>query len=87
MSIFFTLLLIGLLLYILGPLLRLLLRVGAVRREARRSYERQRTEERRQAKRRERDRRSSADILREAQHDLDGGSYVEYEEVEESDRK
>lgn len=74
-------------LFILWPLLRQMVRIGSVYRHVQKESQRRRDEAEEQATREERSRKSSADILREAQHDLDGGSYVEYEEVDEVDRE
>lgn len=77
------LLILGVILYSLLPLIRQVARIGAVHRQVRREYRRQEEAAQEQAARDERAQKSSADILREAQHDLGGGSYVEYEEVDD----
>ena len=77
------LLVLGLILYSLWPLIRQVARIGAIHRQVRREYHRQEEVAQEQAAREERAQKSSADILREAQHDLGGGSYVEYEEVDD----
>ena len=76
------LLVLGVILYSLWPLIRQIARISAVHRQVKREY-RRREEAQEQAARDERAQKSSADILREAQHDLGGGSYVEYEEVDD----
>lgn len=87
MSPFFILFLfaLGVMLFFLWPLIRQMVRIGTVHRKVQEEYKRRQEEAQEQATREERSQKSSADILREAQHDLDGGSYVEYEEVDEDD--
>ena len=77
------LLVLGVILYSLWPLIRQVVRISAVHRQVKREYRRQEEAAQGQAAREERAQKSSADILREAQHDLGGGSYVEYEEVDD----
>lgn len=75
-----------LLLFFLWPLIRQVGRIRRVHHQARREYRRRQEEATREAARTERAQKSSAEILREAHHDLDGGDYVDYEEVDERDR-
>lgn len=77
------LLVLGVILYSLWPLIRQIARISAVHRQVKREYRRREEEAQEQAARDERAQKSSADILREAQHDLGGGRYVEYEEVDD----
>lgn len=80
-----SLLALVVMLYFLWPLIRQMLRLRSVYRHVQQESARRREEAREEAAREERSQKSSADILREAQHDLDGGSYVEYEEVDKDD--
>ena len=77
------LLILGVILYSLWPLIRQIARIGAVHREVKREYRRQEEEAQEQAAREQHARKSSTDILREAQHDFGGGAYVDYEEVDD----
>lgn len=77
------LLVLGVILYSLWPLIRQVVRISSVHRQVKREYRRQEEAAQEQAAREERAQKSSADILREAQHDLGGGRYVEYEEVDD----
>lgn len=70
-------------LYRLLPVFRALRRVSAMKHEAQRRYQEQQ-EHRRATERTENPPRKSEDLIKGANLDLEGGEYVDYEEVKDS---